>query len=566
MRDKKHFVIIILSAALVISCIGYMLLLSTPHSFPIPPDELKTLRVGTMINPEERPWDFDPINAEDKRAIAVIDQVCEGLYMHDLSDPNLGINPHLAKDFGTWDSSKTQYTFQLKQNITFHDGTSFDGEAVKWNFERINWFINGTGTLNTTITHTHSLWKFLNGTTILNPKNPVTINSEYNVTINLRAPYAILESLLCNEIAFMLSPISTPRFEYINNRYGRIVGTGPFVYDYYIVDEQINLHRWKSYWKIGTYFEEIYFYFFSDSSSLLDAFLAQSIDYLLHVNFFMPLSGWPEHVTVHYSDLSFDYAYLGMNNHKINKTWRQAISYAIEYPYMIQLLFISAKRSNGPLTPNFPSYDPNIIAANWDLTKARQILVNAGITNLTANNDTTGPVADAWRSADLKSWNYSYPIWDDLREDFGVLLTDNLDLIGINVITQALPRDEFFNRIYGYNGPGGYDQLELYWAFWSPDFLSPYNMIVSLFSNLSISNSAQYYNHTVEMWLKQVLSETNIIKRNELYSKILHQIVEVDMPHVFGYHFYTTVTHSTYLRGIPYNSLYKFYAMPMYRT
>ncbi|MHA1234470.1 MAG: hypothetical protein ACTSQL_05215, partial [Promethearchaeota archaeon] len=163
---------------------------------------------------------------------------------------------------------------------------------------------------------------------------------------------------------------------------------------------------------------------------------------------------------------------------------------------------------------------------------------------------------------DFKSWVYYYNIGNSFREDLGVLLQNNLDQIGIDVLDSY---GRFYPPIYPYE-PIDYDSLELYWIGWDPDYLSPYNMIAPLFSNQSASNSAQYHNHAVEMWLDEVLSEINATKRAELYSKILHQIVEVDMPHAFGYHPYQHSVHSADLEGVPYNALGSFYAYPMYRV
>lgn len=561
-RDKKSIAIIILSIALIASGIVNIFLTIKPEiQIAIPGS--RTLNIGTFYGQ----WDLDPINSWEYKSRDIIKQVCEGLYTYNLFDPNLGIVPLLAEDYGTWDSSRTHFTIPLRQNVWFHDGTPFNAEAVKWNFERINWFMNGTGTLNTTLSQSHYLWKFLNGTLILDSTNPVTINNEYSVTFNLIAPYTILESLLCHTTAFILSPNLTPEYEYISTAYGRIVGTGPFVYDYYIANSEIKIHRWDNYWREPAFFEELTIFFIKDSTLMYNCILNQSIDYVLG-NYCPPtyLSGFPEHLTIHFSNNSLSYCYLSMNNKKINKTWRQAISYAIDYTYIISTLREGkASRSNGPVAPNFPMYDPNIKAATWDLAKARQILVNAGITTLTANDDTTGPIADAWKAADFQSWNYSYDIGNRFRRDLGVLLKDNLDLIGIEVIDQGMSWADFMNISYGYLEPGGYDSLEFHCMEWGPDYLSAYNMIAPNFSNRSTFNSVQYHNHSVEMWLDEVQSETNATKRAELYSKILHQIVEVDMPFAFLYHSYLYCSHSNDLKNVPYNSLMAFDAWPIYR-
>ena len=552
----KNITIIVLSIALVVSGSVTLILISLNRQYPIPTEEKITLRAGT----DNELYDLDPVLSWHSMSNDVILQVCEGLYQYNLSDPNLGIIPMLASDYGMWDITGTEFTVPLRRNVYFHDGTPFNAAAVKWNFERINWFINGTGTLNASVglSQIHSLYEFPNGTTILHPTNPITVNSDYRVTINLRAPYAVLESLLCYVTAFMLSPSSTPKYEYINTENGKIVGTGPFVYDYYTADTEIKFHRWERYWRTGAYFEELIISLYEDSTIMNNALLGQSIDYLLGSRYLLPCFCISPIISQYVR--SIFYYYLGMNNNKINKTWRQAISYAFNYTYLInEIQYGTVYRSNGPLAPTFPMYDPSIKAATCDLAKARQILVDAGITNLTANNDTTGPVADAWRAADFKSWEFFERCGISFYADMYILLRDNLDLIGIEV-------EEVNDCSFLFSFPDDYDLLELYFIGWGPEYLSPYNMIAPLFSNRSTSNFVNYHNHTVEMWLDEVLSETNATKRAELYSKILHQIVEVDMPHVFGYHSYRFCTHSEELFNIPYNSLMQFYAYPIYRV
>ena len=72
---------------------------------------------------------IDPVFAWDWQSIQVINQICEGLYEYNLSDPNKVIIPKLATDFGVWNASKLEITIELRQGIKFHDGTDFDANA-----------------------------------------------------------------------------------------------------------------------------------------------------------------------------------------------------------------------------------------------------------------------------------------------------------------------------------------------------------------------------------------------------------------------------------------------------
>ena len=559
--EKKDSWIIILSIAFIASIILQNYLVFWPTNGSYYPISRIKLEVGTSGGPS----DLDPVRSWDSKSNDVIEQVCEGLYHYNLSDPNLGIIPMLAADYGTWDITGTEFTVPLRRNVWFHDGTPFNAEAVKWNFERINWFINASGTLNTSIgiSRIHSLYEFPNGTTILDPTTPVTVNSDYSVTINLRAPYAILESLLCYVTAYMLSPTSTLKKTYIETATGDLVGTGPFVYDYYIDDTEVKFHRWDRYWRTGAYFEEVTFGILEDSTIRYNAIKGHTIDYLIGSSPSFISSNYSDPTHTSRSDIgSLTYYYLGMNNKKINRTWRQAISYAINYTYIVdEILDSTVFRSNGPLAPDFPGYNASIKAANWDLAYARSLVQSMSLgTGLIADNDTTGVNALAWRASSLQSWEYWNSMGNVMREDIGILLADNLDLIGIDVIFRNWNPFEFIPN------PLDFYSMELYWIGWEPDYLSPYNMIVTLFSNQSAYNFAQYHNHNVEMWLDEVLLETNATKRAELYSKILHQIVEEDMPHAFGYHPYQHIIHSADIIGVPYNALGSFYAYPMHHV
>jgi ABC-type transport system substrate-binding protein len=50
--------------------------------------------------------------------------------------PELNIVPELATAWDVLEDGKT-YVFHLVQAVTFHDGTAFDAQAAKWNFDRI---------------------------------------------------------------------------------------------------------------------------------------------------------------------------------------------------------------------------------------------------------------------------------------------------------------------------------------------------------------------------------------------------------------------------------------------
>ena len=65
----------------------------------------------------------------------------ETLFANNLTDPDNALIPRLASDFGTWSNNGLNYTIVVRSDVTFHDGTLFNAAAVKWNFNRLNYFI-----------------------------------------------------------------------------------------------------------------------------------------------------------------------------------------------------------------------------------------------------------------------------------------------------------------------------------------------------------------------------------------------------------------------------------------
>ncbi|WP_420393565.1 ABC transporter substrate-binding protein [Acuticoccus sp.] len=64
--------------------------------------------------------------------------IFEGLVLWDLSsaDTLADIRPGLAESWTQSEEDPTKWTFDLRQSVTFHDGTPFNADAAIWNLER----------------------------------------------------------------------------------------------------------------------------------------------------------------------------------------------------------------------------------------------------------------------------------------------------------------------------------------------------------------------------------------------------------------------------------------------
>ena len=522
------------------------------------------------------PSDLDPQYARDGLSFNVIDQVCEGLFAYDLNDPDLAIIPNLALS-GTWNPAATEFTVILREGVTFHDGAAFNADAVIFTWDRMSWALNTTGTNTVGVTQVAQLYTFPDGTPIV---KDVIKNSNYSVNIVLNDRFVPFKALLCFRASYILSPVSTPATSYINTYNGTIVGTGPFVYDEYASEVEITFHSYANYWKGVSKIDKLVFSVITDANARNAALLSGDIDYLSDpMDSILGVFNLTDGIDLVYVGKSLVTQYLGMNNVLINITWREAIAYAVDYDYIIDVLREgNAVKMESPI-PEGISY------ANWtfdeaflNISYAREIMqsMDFGI----GLNVTPGSSDEAaWQAATFATFNYTYNIGNSFREDILVLLQDNLGKIGIVVEDAGMTWEEFTYRLYEI-GSLHRNMMQLYWISWGPDYNDPSNFINPLFTNRSIaSNGAQYngyeaakeagrnplaLNNNVQLLMEAGLSETNPVAREALYDRIQELLIEEDHPWVWGY---VSKLHRAWvanLEGMPVNVMGKEYFYPCY--
>src|SRR4051812_21280755 len=99
------------------------------------------------------------------------------------------IQPWLATDWTVSEDGKS-YTFQLRDDVIFHDGTPFNAEAVKFSFDRI----------------IDPKTKSGNALSLLRPYVSSEVLEEYTIKINLTTPSAAFLSNLSQNQLGIVSP------------------------------------------------------------------------------------------------------------------------------------------------------------------------------------------------------------------------------------------------------------------------------------------------------------------------------------------------------------------------
>ena len=565
--DKKDIIISILTVFLIVSGVGNIYFaLNRPFSFRY--GEPTELKYASMYIAR----DIDPQYSWDTSSFEFSAHIWEGLFAIDLFDPQFSLVPRLATSLGTYSSDGKELTIPLKRGVKFHDGTSFNAEAVKFSFDRLAYLMNVTGTLPLNCYYNipsllRSLYEWPDGTPIIN--HPEIINS-YTIKFVLNKPFGPFRYLLTFPGSFILSPHSTPSDDYIIPSTAgpdNCVGTGPFV----LQDFETYTIRFNAYngYHLGkSKIDKLTFIKIEDDVDRNVAVLSGAVDVII-IGLYSYYDEFEENDNiVLFDDLpSWWFNYIKILNHDINSTWRKAISFAINYSRIIDLLtYNHSFRLNGILAPNIFGYDPTIKPIDYNLTYARKIMINMGFGNMSWTDI-------QWRTSEFASWNFTYISRSDAEQNIYEVLRDNLDLIGINLTEgeetfNEWIKDKFLLYPISYYYNWWYKRQNFLFLGWLPDYPDAYNSFLPYFSTTASSTwYPHHFNPITDPWIEQQLEqasqEFNDTARATIYSEIQRYNNEEFFPLIYLYHNPVTYIHNIHLKNVPYNPTGVFYAYPI---
>ncbi|MFX0043781.1 MAG: ABC transporter substrate-binding protein, partial [Candidatus Hodarchaeota archaeon] len=331
-------------------------------------------------------YSIDPVDCYYLGDENIIDQVAETLFTYNYSDPNLPLIPLLATAVSDISGGGLNYTINLRKNVTFHDGTEFNAIAAKWNFDRMEYWWNFSGALPYTeyIGSPYPLFYFEDGETPI--WNHTEIVGEYAIKFVLNAPFVPLLDVLTYTATAMVSPTSHG-WDITSPIYPPIlpVGTGPFVIDSYIRYKKAKFHAYENYWReIANISKLIFSYYDYYDGNKLSRDLLESkvhfIDLLCQPFLLDDLKSDPNITFLDEGKTDSNPLYLIFNNNHLNQTWREALSYAINYSEIIKVLsfFGEGARLKSPVPEGIRYSNYGFNYPNFNITKAREIMQSMG--------------------------------------------------------------------------------------------------------------------------------------------------------------------------------------------
>ncbi len=207
--------------------------------------------------------DADSTTMDPHRSTAAVDrQVYNNVYgkLVDI-DTKFGIVPQLAQSWEIKNGGLT-YVFKLRRGVKFHDGSDFDAEVVKWNFDRMRDPALASPRRSE-----------------IAPIKEVKVVDPSTVEITLTAPFTPLLSVLSDRAGMMVSRAAVEKYkdDFARNP----VGTGPFRFVEWVKDDHLTLKRFDGYFEKGLpYLDEIVYRPIPDSTVRFTAMRTGQVDFM----------------------------------------------------------------------------------------------------------------------------------------------------------------------------------------------------------------------------------------------------------------------------------------------
>lgn len=432
------------------------------------------------------PATLDPHRSFNGFVFTVTNQVYETLIARD-ADGNLV--PRLATAWRAVD--ETTLELEIREGVTFHDGTALDAEAVKFSLDRLR-----------------SPDTRAPGAFILSRVSQVEVVDEDTVRIVTDTPYAPLAANLAHPVTAIVSPAA------VDTLGNEPVGTGPFAFERWVTGSRVELTAFDSYWGGRPTLDRVAFRVIPEAGTQVVELQAGTIDLASNVppDRFESLAASESLVGEEF--LGWGSTYLGFNldsGPTSDVRVRRAIAHAIDREGMIETLRQGMARSADALVP------PTVFGSDVDAetpeyapAEARRLMQQTGLTSPVRLTLMTFDIAETRQIATAIQAELA-----DLGMEVEVSITD-------------------YGAFARATSAGEHDLWLTTWGTVTLD--ADYTLYALLHSAQHDADNRSFYaNDQVDEWLEAARATTDAAERRELYAQIQEQTIE-DLPYLTLYY------------------------------
>lgn len=472
------------------------------------------------------PISLDPAVITDYESAKITNAIFEGLVRY--ANQTSEIEPCLATSWETSEDGRV-WTFHLRRDVLFHDGTPFDADSVVFSFAR-------------QIDRVHPCFndKAKYARFALEHIEDMRAVDAQTVVIRLRKPYApFLANLAMPMAAPIVSPAAVmrhgPHFEW------NPVGTGPFLLrsPAGVEGTEYELERNPRYWGGAPGLTRLHFRVIRSTTLRFEEFQRGATHIIdnLKPSDIPKIRQLPGAVLIRRPGMNV--AYLAMNTRRRpfdNVLVRRAVNHAINKARLIRFVYQgSAAPAVTPVPPTIWGHNGNIVDYDYDPARARELLAQAG---WPGGFDTNIHVMTTPR-----------PYMPDPLE-VARIIQQNLAVLGVRAAIISYPWREFLERVDN----GEHDMCLLGWV---GDNGDPDNFLYVLLDADNISkptamNRAFFDNAEVHGLLVRAQETIDTGERARFYERA-QDIIRDQAPWVPLAHAEQYIAYSSRISGLVYN-------------
>jgi len=396
-----------------------------------------TVRYGSAASDDHT---YDPRITMMGTEEQIIVQVFDRLVAIDAANQ---VRPYLAKSWVVAEDFRS-VSLQLREDVTFHDGTAFDAAAVKFTFDSI--VDPATGSLG--------------AIDVIGPYAGSDVLGSHTIRLRYRAPFPRMLSALADNKASIVSPTAARALGV--TAFGHApVGTGPFRFVSWTQGVEVVLERNPAYHWAPEFLpqqppqaERVVHRFIPNTATRVAALDAGEIDICeqappLDVR---RMTATPQYHSLIGNSLGVPYGF-SLNTSRgrfADLAVRRAFMQSINRPWISDNLFFGiVKPAWGPLAASAPEYWSGVREYYpFDLAAAARLLAEAG----------WQPGADGIRQKDGQRLALFLPIL--LEPRIGVVLQADARKAGFDLKIEQVTHERQEELIFA----NDYDLLSLHWG------------------------------------------------------------------------------------------------------
>jgi peptide/nickel transport system substrate-binding protein len=453
-----------------------------------------------VIGISSAPTSLDEQQISDYNSDRVASEMYDTLLK--FSDDSTDVNANLATDWDISDDGLV-YTLKLRDDVKFHDGTDFNAEAVKYNFDR---FTSGEAVF----AYADPIFDMVESCEVVDD----------TVVFTLIEPFAPFLAHLAMTQFSIVSPTAAESMS-IQEFGENPVGSGPYKFESRTGETEVVLVANDDYWNGRPSLDKLIYRFITDDNTRMNELEAGSIDIAVDP---LPdsIEGFANHGDFQvFQEPGLHTWYLSLNTQVApfdNKLVRQAFYYAIDRDAIVEsILQGTGVVSENFLPPATPGYTSDVPKYPFDPEKAKELLAEAGAEDL---------VVDFWVPEGGSGMQQP--------DAMATAIQGNLADVGVTLNIKKLEWGAYLSQMFDKGLAPEDQEMLLGQMSWISDNGDPDNFLYFLCHSSQWPpnyNSAYYKNEEFDKLITEARFNPDWDEREPLYHKAQYILMD-DLPYL----------------------------------